>query len=215
MAVSERRVFCTTGGSTSEPIAESVAGLGLNPYERGPPDDIPVEFVDYPFNQDWTGELADYLDLIREVQPHVAVAPDVMGGAGLSDEFLSYADRLDRYADHVVVVPKSVHPTRVPGRFRLGIPCANGWGTSTWGWSEYANHPGGVHLLGGTPNTHLEILRDTNVDVRSVDTASFMVGCRFNVWDGKWRERDEYGVDYYEAIRMSLDNLHRAVNRFK
>lgn len=215
-ASGSREVYCTTGGNTLEPIANSKAGIGLNPHFRKSKKGHPVTFVDYPFNQDWNGGESEYLEIVRKHRPEVVVAPDVMGGGGLSDRFLAFADRLNRYADHVVVVPKSVHPEFVPRRFRLGIPCANGWGTSTWAWGEYEREGGdGAHLLGGTPNTHLEILRDTEVDVRSVDTSAFMKGCYYNVWDGKWTERDEYGVDYYEAIRMSLNNLHHAINRFK
>lgn len=174
--------------------------VGMNSSQKRPPEEIPVNFVDWPFLEDDVS-FEDHIETVKEESPRYAVAPDISD----SDEFdstIAKADRLNRHADVVIVVPKDVKPARVPNRFRVGLPAQDKFGGVPWNVWEYRNCRS-VHILGGSPNRQFEL--DNYANVRSVDTASPLKAAQFgNVWNEKWSEE---GENYYDRIERSMLNL--------
>lgn len=177
-------VFATAyGEAPSRAIAESAAHLGYETSRGRPPDDLDVEFCDYNFRDETPFD--EHLQAVKREQPKLAVAPDVEDAADL-DAAVEQADKLDQHAETVVMVPKGVHPTQIPDRFRVGLPLAN-WdlpddGDDLDGFYDTTGKPkfhpwrayqdvGEVHLLGGGPMTQLEVSK-FHIPVASVDGAS-------------------------------------------
>jgi hypothetical protein len=201
-AESMASVFMTVDGrqqDTTAAIDASDAGLGAKSSVDVIDGYDPV-FVDFPF-VDPEADFDDHLQRVRDIEPRVAVAPDIEKGRTLS-EVVEKADILLEYSDSVIVVPKSVPPSEVPRRFRVGVPLADYGSGAPWSIWRYRDC-GPVHLLGGGPARQLEVGR--HVKVASVDTATLGKTCRFGYWDGSSQDApDEW--DYRRRLRESLDN---------
>jgi hypothetical protein len=199
-------VIITANGSTDLSRA-AFRGGALVGYESGnsrPPEEIPVEFVDWPFTKDDVS-FADHLEVVKRERPRYAVAPDVEDAEEL-DTAISQADRLAEYADVVIMVPKSVKPSVIPERFRVGIPAQERFGGMPWPVWEYRGC-GEVHILGGSPKRQKELAAYLQ-RVDSVDSTSPQKGAKFgDVWTGEeWEELD---TNYYDRIEQSMNNcLH-------
>jgi hypothetical protein len=201
-------VIMTVGGGedTAYSILRGGGMVGMESDTPRPPANIPIEFVDWPFLKDDDTDFDELWDrhsgLVREERPEYAVAPDVDGRPlpGVLDR----ARSLNEYATTVIVVPKDVHPTRIPPEYRVGIPCQDRFGPSPWKWTEY-QECGGVHLLGGSPSKQQGVAKHY-VTVESLDTASIIKAARFGkVWsDEKWRNQDN---GFYPAIEASVGNI--------
>lgn len=182
-----------------------------------PPDDVPVEFVDWPFSKlpEFGGDVGELFDrharVVADHEPRYAVAPDVMGDLSLTD-VLDYADQLWQYCDTVIVVPKSVHPSEVPAVFRTGMPCQERYGPTPWQWQEYESCAE-VHLLGGSPVKHSRIMKHY-VPVESVDTSVPIKPAKFGeYWSAereKWTPTESLG--FYDCLRYSYSNMKQTMN---
>lgn len=195
-------VYMTVEGrseDTTAAIVNSRARLGVESTNDWIRDHTP-RFVDFPFT-DPDATFADHLEVVRETDPEVAVAPDVEKGRTLA-EVVDKADRLLQYSQSVIVVPKSVHPSEVPDRFRVGVPLADYGSGAPWSVWDYRGC-GPVHLLGGGPNRQLTA--GDHLIVASVDTASLGKACRFGLWDGTSQDAPD-GWDFRQRLRVSLDN---------
>lgn len=202
-------VIITANGSTDLSRA-AFRGGALVGYESGntrPPEDIPVEFVDWPFTKEDVS-FADHLEVVKRERPRYAVAPDIEDGEKL-DEILAQADTLAEYAQVVIVVPKDVKPSVVPDRFRVGIPAQERFGGVPWPVWEYYGC-GHVHILGGSPQKQKELAVHLE-SVNSVDSTSPQKGAKFgDVWTGEgWEELD---TNYYDRIEQSMNNCLRMWN---
>lgn len=133
-----------------------------------------IEFIDWPFLEDLETEggfsVDRHVDVVRMVEPKYAVAPDVQPPRGL-EEVLDVAERLDQYADVVIVVPKTVHPSEVPRRYRVGVPFRNEFETNLFRntFDDFRGE-GPVHILGGNPNDQLRLANRQDFFVGSIDT---------------------------------------------
>jgi hypothetical protein len=184
---------------TTHAIAASDARLGVESSNDWL-DGFDIHFLDFPFT-DPDATVGDHIAVAADVQPEVAVAPDIEKGRTLS-EVVEVADRLAQYAQEVIVVPKTVHPSEVPDRFRVGVPAANYGSNARWSVWDY-RECGPVHILGGSPNRQCDI--GDHLHVASVDTATLGKVSRFGYWDGKTVDApDEW--DYRRRLRESLDN---------
>ena len=200
-------VIVTSSGGQDMPRAAYRGGalVGINSSEERPPDEIPVEFVDWPFLED-DFDFDAHLDVVKREEPKYAVAPDI-SDSDKFDSSICKADRLARYAETVIVVPKAVKPSRVPSRFRVGLPAQDRFGGVPWPVWEYRNC-NSVHILGGSPTRQFELSHYANV--HSVDTASPLKAAKFgDVWDEKWTEE---GWNYYDRIEQSMLNLLKEWN---
>lgn len=210
-------VMTSTGGvSVSEAIVWSGALLGMNSQEPGPPDSFTIDFVDWPFKEE-NPSWRRHKKVVREKQPHLAVAPDVEKGRSLS-HVIDLADELAQYAEHVIVAPKEAHPSEVPDRFRVGLPFAANWGSGgiELGGSDDSAHSirdfqnvGPVHVLGGAPHDQLAI-PSYGVNVASVDTSlPLLYARRGRVWFSEGQV-EWPGRSVYERLEASLRNIRRA-----
>jgi len=198
------------GGSDS---AEAMASGGaLVGFESStiPQYGFNWQFVDYPFTRN-DASFDDHLDVVSDVEPGYAVAPDVEDDIPLSDA-VNWGDQLLDHADVVIIVPKeNAHPGDVPDRFRVGYTAQPKWGSNApWGLRDYRD-AGDIHLLGGSPSKHSRLAR-YDVLVRSVDTASPLKAAQFgDVWTVRgWTERPK--LTYYERIESSYSNIIDAWN---
>lgn len=203
-------VIITANGSTDLSRA-AFRGGALVGYESGntrPPEEIPVEFVDWPFTKDDVS-FEEHLEVVKRERPRYAVAPDIEDSDNL-DEILAQADALAEYAQIVIVVPKDVKPDMVPSRFRVGIPAQERFGDVPWPMWEYRGC-GDVHILGGSPKRQKELAGYLE-SVDSVDSTSPQKGAKFgDVWKGDhWEELD---TNYYDRIEQSMNNCLRMWNR--
>jgi len=201
-------VYMTVYGSQ-----DAISAIQRSPARVGASSEVahrvPVglEFVDFPFtDEDATFE--DHLAVVREHEPRLTVAPDVECGRTL-EEVVCLADRLDRHAETVIVVPKDCHPSEVPDRHRVGLTVGSFGSMAPWGLWQYRN-AGPVHLLGGSPTEQLAV-RDHGIDVASVDGFALGRRARFGAWDGGAVDAEDY--DYEGRLKMSLDNYTDAWNR--
>lgn len=174
--------------------------VGFNSSEKPPPEEIPVEFIDWPFLED-EFEFEDHLNVVKQHSPKYAVAPDIHDSENY-DLVISKADLLNRHAEIVIVVPKGVKPSRIPSRFRVGLPAQDRFGGVPWNVWQYRNCKS-VHILGGSPARQNELSHYVNV--HSVDTASPLKAAQFgDVWNGGWEEK---GHNYYDRVERSMGNL--------
>ncbi len=193
------------GRDTAYSVLRGGGLVGMESAGTRPPDDVPIEFVDWPFTKPDTPfeeRWENHLAVVKREEPRYAVAPDV-DGIELEDA-LEYADQLSEYAEVVIAVPKDIHPSAVPDEYRVGMPCQERFGPTPWKWTEYQSC-NSVHLLGGSPSKQREI-RKYFVPVRSVDTASLIRAANFGkVWsDEKWLKQD---AGFYTAVESSVENV--------
>lgn len=193
---------------TTHAIARSRARFGVESAKEWI-DGFAPRFVDFPFT-DPDATVADHLEVVRETCPEVTVAPDIEGDRTL-DDVVDTADALAGYADAVVVVPKSVHPSAVPDRFRVGVPLADFGSGAPWSVWDYRDCSA-LHLLGGGPARQLETAACLAPPIRSVDTATLGKAARFGVWDGTSQDAPD-AWDYRRRLRESLDNYAAALDR--
>lgn len=216
----ERDVIFTANGSAraSREVRRAGALVGFNSLNQRPPEDIPVEFVDWPFNKVQAmddpdlGELFDaHLKTVRAERPRYAVAPDVNKFTQFED-VVEWAEELQHYADTVIMVPKAVLPTDIPPGFRVGMPCQERFGPPPWRWTQY-RECGDVHLLGGSPVKHHEILKHY-IEVESVDTTVPVTSAGWgDYWNGqKWESIGFQGDHFYPCLRRSYRNMRQSLN---
>jgi len=186
-------------GLVAEAIEQTPAEIGftsdLNNIQRIP------HFLDYPFTKpDIT--FKDHLAAAKRLNPKIAVAPDIEKGLSL-EEGIYQADLLLDHAEVVVVVPKSVHPTKVPDRFRVGLTMANFGSNAPWLLWDYRNCQS-IHVLGGSPDRQmLAITHGLQVD--SLDGFSLGVQAQFGMWDNKCTDAPN-GWDYQRRLIESIKN---------
>jgi len=216
----ERDVIFTANGSSkaSRVIWRVGALIGMESMNRRPPDEIDLNFIDWPFSKFEedpdldVGETFDHhCKVVKSERPKYAVAPDI-------DEYVSYrdaiewADELQPHCDTVIVTPKTVLPTDVPDRFRVGMPCQERYGPPPWPWTQY-RHCSEVHLLGGSPVKHHEILK-YYVPVESVDTSVPVVSAGWaDYWNGaKWATAKADEEFFYDCLKRSYRNMRYSLN---
>ena len=202
-------VIITANGSTDLSRA-AFRGGALVGYESGntrPPEEIPVEFVDWPFTKDEVS-FENHLEVVKRERPRYAVAPDIENDSNFSLR-INQADILAEHAEIVIVVPKAVKPREVPDRFRIGIPAQEKFGGVPWPVWEYRGC-GEVHILGGSPKRQQDLASYIE-RVDSVDSTSPQKGAKFgDVWTGDgWEELD---TNYYDRIEESMENCLRMWN---
>lgn len=215
----ERDVIFTARGSkpASRRVWRTGAKIGYESQNYRPPDDFDVDFVDWPFSKlddfNDVGELFDaHFNTVRSEQPKFAVAPDIDERVPFRDA-LGWADELDEYAEKVIVVPKTARPASVPDRFRVGMPCQERYAPTPWKWTDYRDVEE-VHLLGGSPVKHREILK-YYVPVESVDTTVPITSAEWgDYWSGeKWTGIGFQGGHFYPCIEKSYRNIRRMMNQ--
>lgn len=219
-------VVVTAGGSPQVARAIHRAGglVGNASDDAELPGDIPVDFVDYPFDRpdfEWLRHKAR----VMSRKPRLAVAPDVQEGTSLRRAVDRGDELLDAGAETVIVVPKSVHPSEVPDRFRVGLPFQESFGPGGITLAERGQAllegtgrntiedfvgVGPVHVLGGPPSEQLE-LPDRGIEVASIDTS--LVWTYASRGRRVWTRSGQFvfpDLDVYETLEASVRELRRA-----
>jgi len=208
--VAEVDVITTTQGGedVAKAAARSGALVGFNSHTSRPPDEIPVNFVDWPYKEE--EDEADvsfihHLIVVEREEPKYAVAPDVTEDRDF-DRVVKMADELNKHADTVIMVPKSVKPDEMPDRFRVGIPFRDGFEGLPWPmWMFQDCEP--LHILGGNPNRQVE-LAAMLPRVASLDTAHPTMSANWGkVWCGDDEGYTQKKEGYYGSIEASMSNL--------
>ena len=101
---------------------------------------------------------ARHLNSVKHCRPHITVARDVEDIRQL-DDVLSEAEQLEKYAKHVVIVPKD--PVLgdhlewlIPKWYLLGYSCPTRYGGTTIPPSRFTRP---VHILGGRPDVQRRV----------------------------------------------------------
>lgn len=202
-------ITTTQGGKdVSKAAARSGALVGYNSATNRPPDEIPVDFVDWPYKEEENSDAVSFtrhLFAVEREQPKYAVAPDVTESRTFS-RVVSMADELNKHAETVIMVPKAVKPDEIPDRFRVGIPFRNGLEGLPWPVWEFRGC-GPVHILGGNPNEQTEIAAMIPA-VASLDTAHPTMKANWGeVWFGPARGYEQKNKGYYGTVESSMRNL--------
>jgi len=189
----------------SQAIYNSKGELGVE-SGNSTPEGFEPKFIDYPFTKDDV-TFEDHLGKVKRYRPELAVSPDVEKGRTL-DEAIKKGDRLLKYADDVVIVPKTVRPREIPERFVVGYPNATFGSDDTFNQLRHYKEADRIHILGGTPLRQQKRVSQLGESrIFSVDTASFQIDAQYGaVWTGtRWVERPDLGL--YERVTATLDNM--------
>ena len=203
------------GEGASQAVINAGALLGFESSHSGPPTRFPVEFIDYPFTASGDPFPAHFA-AVRERHPRYAVAPDIEPPRTFRD-VMRRADRLDEFCETVIIPVKQAgdtHPSEIPARFRVGLPFAPNFGSGGIepgdpALAEYADAPGGVHVLGGSPSDQLRLR--SRVDVRSLDTSlPLRYARKGRIWFREGQiETGGYFGDVYALMEATLRNIRR------
>lgn len=204
------------GEAAARAVHDAGAMVGFESTDSGPPRDIPIGFIDYPFTA--PGDpFPQHFAAVRDREPTYAVAPDVEPPRSLVD-VLRRADRLADYCETVIIPVKQAgdtYPVDIPPRFRVGLPFAPNFGSGGLSLGDpeieqYADAPGGVHILGGSPSDQLKLR--SRVDVRSLDTSLPLRYARNGrIWFEEGQvETGGYFGGLYARLEASMRNIRRA-----
>jgi len=188
-------------------VLESPAQVGYPSHKTK--INIEPYFLDFPFTIDGAN-FDDHLKMVKKHKPKIAVSPDIEKGLAL-DDAISQADELLRYADDVILVPKSVRPELIPPRFRVGLTLAN-FGTSAPWWIWDYRDCESIHLLGGSPNRQIRAINH-GVKVDSLDTSTLSIICKYGVWENGVTVDSPDDWDYSKRVLESLKNYVGVVNQ--
>lgn len=158
---------------------------------------------------DWKRyDFARHLDVAAQTRPVLTVARDVEDISQL-DLILKQADKLNRYARHVIVVPKDprlagVLDEAIPPRFLLGYSVPTKYGGTALPPSAFKRP---VHLLGGRPDVQRRLA--SQLPVVSADGNRFTLDASFgDYFDGE-RFRPHPVGGYDNCLIDSIRNINR------
>jgi len=161
-------------------------------------------FLDYPFTKrNFTFD--EHLTAAKRLKPQIVVSPDVEKGLSL-EYAIHQADLLSDHAETVIMVPKTVHPTDIPKRFRVGLTMANFGSSAPWLLWDYRNCES-IHVLGGGPHRQL-IALEHGLAVDSMDSTSLGIYAMYGVWDLKSKDAPD-DWDYSRRLTESVNNYCR------
>ena len=182
-------VVTTQGGlSTARAVQDGGGIVGVRSSATAPA--VSIGFVDWPYDEN-SPSIESHIAQVREHRPKYAVAPDVDGRYSL-DRVVEIADSLARYADHVIVVPKTVPVSAIPRRFVVGLPFRDEFDTDTGvnSFGDYRGRP--VHILGGNPTEQFKLAESHGLSVTSVDSPDPLAWADYGrVWIGRLGAGDE------------------------
>ncbi|SFC21149.1 hypothetical protein SAMN05444422_105291 [Halobiforma haloterrestris] len=223
MQSSERDIIWMANGSTSATYAAYRMGarVGYTAMNTRPPEDVEVSFVDFPFKRLEEAEVSvkdvfePYLQVVKQEQPEFAVIPDINNGVTFEDA-LSLAYEVAPHCETLIMVPKSVHPSRIPSHIRVGIPCQSKFAESPWSFNDYRKCEE-LHLFGGSPHDHFEIVFENGLtQVESMDTSVPISSAQWgDAWTltpngPRWKSA-EGGV--YGCLEATFREMCRVFNR--
>lgn len=160
---------------------------------------FPISFIDNEFkkyNHD------EHMVAIKAHRPKYATVRDLMtleqcGRAGIKyydfDTVMTWAEEIERYAQHVIVIPKYNCLDDIPGRFILGYSVPTRYAGTPLPFEMFRDRY--IHLLGGSWKKQIKYISFLQEDVVSLDNN--------DVW-----KRSVYGsFDYPSGQKGALYDL--------
>ncbi len=182
-----------------------------------------VTFIDNEFK---AYDHDKHLALVQRWRPKYATVRDVMSKKQCAqdgipfyplDQILRWAEDLERYAEHVIVIPKYDCLADIPARYVLGYSIPTSHGGTPLPIDLFRGRP--VHLLGGSWKSQLDYLNDLGDDVVSLDNNYISQMARFGsyttpegdvlkLYDGM---APDVANPLYVALAISMGNIARKV----
>jgi hypothetical protein len=186
-----------------------------------------ITFVDNNFKDPDVDRL---LSVVEEVQPDLAVLPDVYEKDEF-DEILSVGAETEERDVTPIVVPKTeINFDDIPDEWRLGYSVDADYGSTELSMDEFEGEQ--VHLLGGTPNSQFaaadKAVQEGAIIV-SADGNGMTTGCNYGrimndpavFLDGGngWRGHEDYetvadAYDWSGRVVVSLVNYYETWRRW-
>jgi hypothetical protein len=148
-----------------------------------------------------------HLAAVRQTRPLMTVARDITDRR-MFRQVLAEAEELERWATHVIVVPKCRRLTardirQIPRRFVIGYSVPTSYGATTLD-PEIFRRP--VHLLGGRPDVQRRLA--ARMPVVSFDCNRFTLDAAFgDYFDGRlFRPHPRGG--YHRCLSASIRNIN-------
>lgn len=151
-----------------------------------------VQFVDCDYRNYDHGK---HVEVVARYRPKYATVRDIMTREQCErlnvryyafDDILKMAEELERYAEHVIVIPKFDCLHEIPQRYILGYSVPTSYGGTPLPIEKFLSHR--IHLLGGTPWRQYQYYRAARSNVVSVDQNAFFKMCRKGfAWMGGYR----------------------------
>jgi hypothetical protein len=183
----------------------------------------PVNFVDNDFLH---YDHAEHLAAVRQLRPKYCTVRDIMtrqqcAAAGTEyftlQRILGFAEELQRYAEHVIVIPKYDCIDKIPPQYVLGYSVPSSYGGTPVPIARFKGRR--IHLLGGPWNDQLGYLAAAGDDVVSLDTN---VATKAALWGSVYKAdgsnvklEQELGLRVNNAfsvgVAISLGSIARAV----
>jgi len=204
-------IYCADGNKR---FAEIALDAGFLYGAQFPPRSLP--FRPYFADQDWKRpDRGRYMVKLAEYKPYMATVLDLERWEQL-DEVLSWAEEAVQHVQVVVIIPKAHGiiaelPHTIGGKpVRLGYSVPTRYGGTTVQLAEFADWPGGVHLLGGSPEKQLELYHMLPVKSADANYANLkaMTGQYFE--RGNWITLAPHRDSIYEAFRRSCRAIMNA-----
>ena len=157
---------------------------------------------------DWENySYSRHLAAVRQTRPLVTVARDITDRR-MFTQVLAEAEELERWATHVIVVPKCRRLTaqdirRIPRRFVIGYSVPTSYGATPLD-PKFFRRP--VHLLGGRPDVQRRLAAE--MPVVSFDCNRFTLDAAFgDYFDGSlFRPHPRGG--YRRCLSASIRNIN-------
>lgn len=152
----------------------------------------PLFFAD----QEWENPNFDkYLEYIQKERPYMATVVDITS-VKLIDTALLWADKISKYVDKIVIIPKineaiSHIPHYINGKeIILGYSVPTKYGKTDIPIDNFSGY--NIHLLGGSPKQQMELFFNSGQSVYSIDNNYVCnIGLRFG---GVWN-MSSYSID--------------------
>lgn len=181
--------------------------VGFESMNTRPPDEIDVQFVDFPFTKadNIDDVYIEYVETVRAERPKLAVVPDLTEKYD-EEVVFELAHDIEPYCDTLVIAPKTIHPSRIPDNIRVGIPCQVA--ECPWNPDDFRTCDE-LHLFGGQKQYKM-VFEHGLRQVESMDTSVPLSSAR---WGSRWTVRDgePYWADGEGGVYGCIEETFRAM----
>ena len=185
-------------------------GARTTRFPKGPESEE-IKMLDWDFREasrDFAKVWTKHLCLVQSYDFELVFSPDALFNSE-QNNIVHLHERLLDYAKRVVLPVHFYH--KLYAGFELAFPVANGFNPTPknyWLW-ELRNQF--THILGGSPHTHLNLLKYLP-NIKTFDgNQMFSVAIRFGkYWDGKWIKPDPQ-LTNEECFKLSIQNFNKTL----
>lgn len=191
---------------------------------------LPISFVDNEYHGYDHGL---HVSVVALLSPKYATVRDYMTprqceAAGIEyyslDQILTWAEELEKYAEHVIVIPKADVMHEIPERYVIGYSVQSSYGGTPLPTETFRGRA--VHLLGGSWKDQRAIMDDLGDDVVAIDfnqmfknalygTATLRDGTQTNLREVVWTDghvNEEPANSWYACLVLSMGFISAALH---